>query len=280
MGSSSCSRTHVIQHINSQAPETTTWSSPEYNHYTNTIWKTLSTPVHSEGVNHGSHDCSNSCKDSKGSRDYGKRTPATSLSGVDAVLYKLPIYGFLFVRPFLPQLTLLCVKGGAVYKVGWMSGRGRCGTACKGTCPWMWGYRCKAGCVGFSGLINWWPGGRAAAVSADAGSPEASCLQTWHSQVSGACSAYKKKENTCLLSEIKTGMIHESPSHSNRKAHPDTPSWPYLGGQWGTPNNWDWRDLRRRNTPFAFQLDICWGSSQQSWHPVWAGTRELVKVAE
>lgn len=78
----------------------------------------------------------------------------TLLSGAGAVLCKLPISTVLFVRPFLPRLTLLCVKGGAVYKVGWMSGRGRCGTACKGTCPWMWGYRCKAGCVGFSGLMN------------------------------------------------------------------------------------------------------------------------------
>lgn len=92
-------------------------------------------------------------------------------------------------RPFLTWLTLLCVNGGAVYKVGWMSGRGRCGTVCKGTCPWIWGYRCSAGCVGFSGLRNWWPGGRAPAVIADAGSPEASCLQTWHSQVFGVCSA-------------------------------------------------------------------------------------------
>lgn len=40
---------------------------------------------------------------------------------------------------YLGRLTLLCVKGEAVYKVGWISGRGRWGIVCNGICPWIWG---------------------------------------------------------------------------------------------------------------------------------------------
>lgn len=38
---------------------------------------------------------------------------------------------------YLGRLTLLCVKGEAVYKVGWISGRGRWGIVCNGICPWI-----------------------------------------------------------------------------------------------------------------------------------------------
>lgn len=97
------------------------------------------------------------------------------------------------------------MKGGAAYKVGWIRGRGRCGTVCKGTCPWMWGYRCKAGCAGLSGVRNWWLEGKAPAVIADSGSPEASCLHTWHSQVLAAGSACGEKSPAHSEARMENG---------------------------------------------------------------------------